>query len=731
MKSSIRIAKAAMMASLLLLVTVPFGCDDKKAEQPDQQKKTAAEESTEPLKPPRLPEAPEKFAPAFTTIPEGAHYDVDVHADVDSCNECHGGIVEQWKTSVHALGSFNNPYYRTSFDDFVEHAGRDKAPFCAGCHDPTLLFDGAIERPVEPTEYRAHLGVTCNTCHGIEEATVDGNGSYLLSTTYVPIPKDDEPKTLAKHIERVGGAKLRTNELCVSCHRGFLSPDTGHPVVIGGVDEFTPFHRSPYNGRQVGRISGLDEKTCVDCHMPEVEVNGKTVRSHRFPGGHTTMAAAAGSAEQLEATTKMVENAAVIDIAGWGVGDFGLNSPDKLAPGDEMWADVVVFNESTGHLFPGGAGDLRDTWVEFVVQDANGKVVAEAGTRHEETGEDDTAHVFNVLVGNLEGTNVDTHQVISFRTPVYDHRIPPRGASVVRYGWTVPEDAEIAHPVMLQARLRHRRLSKSLYDESCARSKTELGQKWRAETKFRTGLDVDPCIPQPVVDIDQATLAIGSSERSPTLDDWKRYYRWGIGLQESVSESLGEAVTVFEAARKAVDPAEKRQVAMVELVLGQVAARQGRRQDALDHFARAENLIGSHPAIDFARGKAHQRTFHNEEATRAFIAASKAVDDDRVWRQLAISAGSVFEHRTAYDAARAGLEISPRDPHLLRSQSLAAKELDVPEELAEKARDTFLAFRRDELAPEIRVRCAKSSDTCRRERVPVHVHELRTPEVIP
>ncbi len=713
-----------------LLVALCFAsfaaCDKEKAPAGETTAKTTAEaKPAGPVAEPMIPEPSGKFGPTFAKIPEGAHYDVDVHGDIETCTECHGEIVGQWKVSAHGLSSLNNPFYKTSFDDFVEQAGRDKAPFCAGCHDPTLLFDGAIERPIEPTEARAHLGITCNTCHGIEQATVDGNASYLLSTTFVPLPEDDKPETLAAHVKRVGGAKIRTNELCVSCHRGFLSPDTGHPVVVGGIDDFTPFHRSPYNGVQVGRISGLEKQTCVDCHMPEVEIgDGKTIRSHRFPGGHTTLAAAIGDEAQLAATTKMVQEGGAMDIAGWGVGKFGLEKPTKLAPGDQLWADVVVFNEKVGHLFPGGAGDLRDTWVEFVLEDANGNVLASAGTDHAETGEDESAHRLHALVGDVEGVNVNNHEVLSFRTPVYDHRIPPRGAQVVRYGWTVP-DGEIAHPVSLKAKLRHRRLAKSLHDETCKRSKTELGKRWRAETKLRTGLDVDPCVEQPIVEIATAKAQIGGTERSPELPAWQRHYRWGIGLQEHVSESVDEAKVVFEKALETVDKSDKRKVAMIELVLGQVATRQGRRQDALDHFMRAEKLIGKHPAIDFARGKAHQRTFHNEEAAQAYKAASEQVHDDRIWRELAISSGSVFHHRDAYEAAQRGLEIAPRDPHLLRSQSLAAAKLDLPEESAEAAREAFLAFRRDELAPEIRVRCSKASPTCERERVPVHVHPLK------
>ena len=67
--------------------------------------------------------------------------------------------------------------------------------------------------------------------------------------------------------------------------------------------------------------------------------------------------------------------------------------------------------------------------------------------------------------------------------------------------------------------------------------------------------------------------------------------------------------------------------------------------DAMAAFARAETLVGSHPAIDFARGEAYKRVFKNADAVTWFQKAAARADDDRIYRQLAISAGSVTSSR--------------------------------------------------------------------------------------
>jgi len=111
-----------------------------------------------------------------------------------------------------------------------------------------------------------------------------------------------------------------------------------------------------------------------------------------------------------------------------------------------------------------------------------------------------------------------------------------------------------------------------------------------------------------------------------------------------------------------------------------------------------------------------------------YTAASKLVDDDRVWRQLAIAAGSMADSETTYEAARRGLIIEPRDAHLLRNQLLALRKLSANKDWLEGANEAFLEFKRDEQAPNIQDECASKSDECRSGRIPVPVIVLHEPQ---
>ena len=110
------------------------------------------------------------------------------------------------------------------------------------------------------------------------------------------------------------------------------------------------------------------------------------------------------------------------------------------------------------------------------------------------------------------------------------------------------------------------------------------------------------------------------------------------------------------------------------------------------------------------------------------LAAKNAPRDMRSWKSLATSYGSVKQYPEALEAAQRGLQIEPRNVDLLRVQMLALNKLSPQSEQAQMARKTFLEFKRDEAAPEIRSRCSDESNVCLRERLPGHIHEMRRAE---
>jgi len=135
-----------------------------------------------------LPLPPGPLAPAQATI-DGALTGQTL-TETESCAGCHAQAAADWRSSPHAFASFNNPIYRVVIDAFRKDVGNEASRFCAGCHDVALLVDGAMSGDVAPGDPRAHGGVSCRVCHGIESVRPDGNGSYTLASSPVPIPRD-------------------------------------------------------------------------------------------------------------------------------------------------------------------------------------------------------------------------------------------------------------------------------------------------------------------------------------------------------------------------------------------------------------------------------------------------------------------------------------------------------------------------------------------------------------
>lgn len=725
---------------LAVLVVSSVACDKSGSTKPDDEKSKKEEsmELPESLDGPMIPRKGEEFDPALVRVAE-EEPNLETLARIDKCAECHQPQVEQWRDSMHRFASFNNPMYRLAFDKFVEDNGEEMGPFCSGCHDPIPLLKGRSSTKVVPDSKGAHAGITCNTCHGVKEATKDGNGSFTLTTSEVPIPKEGDDESLQKHLDRVGMDALRSDALCISCHRGFLSPATGHQVFILGFDEFGPWRRSVWNDNQVTRIDEkIESQSCVDCHMPEDSETG--FHSHRFAGGHTTMAEMIDSDEQLEEVRTMIENAATIDVAAAGVGKKRFPSDREkfsVEPGERFWFDVVVRNVDGGHNFPGGQRDLRDTWIEATLHDADGNLLAEAGVDHRESGDDKSAHRLRALLLTVEAQKEQTHTVAHFRTKAYDHTIEPRNAGLARYAWTIPESlSEDDFPLEIRARLQHRRLSKGFQKDTCEATKSGRGKAFLDATEKHLDVRPDPCLQQPITKLVEDTAEVYTDRFEPgdNKPEWKRWFARGLAMQGHLSERLDEAHDSFKQAAEALESsdldksAKDYRKAMILVGRAQVMARQRRHLEALDLFDEAEALVPGHPAIFVGRGDAYANVWQFDKAVAEYEKAAEKVDGDRVWRKLAIGRGSMGKYAEAIRAAQKGLPIEPRDADLLRSQMIALRNLDVPEKWAEMAADAYDTFKKDEEAHLIRAECSDRSEVCRLERLPIHTHQMESAE---
>lgn len=720
-------AATTFRALTLTFFVLPAACQrQREPAAPAAQPAPAPATKAAALPAPRVPREGDMFSPSLATLAPGETAVPATLQNFAACARCHEAIVDEWKGSAHSLASLTNPLYLRSFSDFVADRGEEKTRFCAGCHDPALLFDPQARLNTDPAQPAAHVGIACGVCHGAVAARPAGNAAYTLTTKEIPLPRRDDPPSLDAHLERVGGATLRTNTLCISCHRGALTPAMGHAVALLGLDEWGPWRRSPYAGNTTTRIDEdtVNSQTCTDCHMPRVQGH----RSHRFAGGHSTLAAMTGSKTQLDAVRSMLEGAATLEIFPLDAAAVSRSRPGKVR-GPTFAFDVVIFNERVGHNFPGGAKDLRDTWLEVVVEDAAGKTVAASGLAHERSGREPYAYVLHTRVADQQGQVQTEHEVSHFRTGVYDHTIPPRDAAVVRYAFEVPAAAERKGPLTIRARLRHRRLSQESARAACKQFQSPVGQAYARELRRLKGLSLDGCAPQPVIDVYTTQLRTGAPSPSTTGEAaWRREYRYGLGLLHSLQEDLDLARCAFERALAALgEGGSPRQRAMALQGLAEVAAQQSRREEALALHRQVEALLPEQPSTAYGEGAAHMNLWRFDEAARAFERAGALQDDDRIWRQLAMALGSDDRPAEALLAAQKGLGIEGRDAMLLRSQLLAYRNLQAPASQVSVASQAVDVYERDPEAPHVRDRCARLDPACRLERTPLAVGWLQPP----
>ncbi len=216
------------------------------------------------------------------------------------CATCHPDVYAEHAQNTHG---------RAFTDEEVRLAtGRFSQADCIICHTPRPIFETGIGQNPTRRYHGLEEGNACMTCHWREGQDYSHfTGGAECKTAFDP---------------RVG-----TVDACASCHRN---------------------HGTPYQWEQSPN-GKLADRTCIDCHMAEVErpvaVGGeiRSVRSHVFPGSR---------------------NLAHLRRA---------YSYDVKIDGDHVV--VILKNKGAGHNFP---TELKQRSVEsvIVVRDANGNEIA-------------------------------------------------------------------------------------------------------------------------------------------------------------------------------------------------------------------------------------------------------------------------------------------------------------------------------------------------------------------
>jgi len=677
---------------------------------------------------PRFPPEPGSLAPSALRT-TGAGMSPAALGDVARCAPCHADAVAQWRSSAHAQSSFGNPFYRASVEDFGARRGPRESQFCAGCHDPVLALAGGMDRgpaAVSPEDPLAQVGVACLICHGGRDPGPEGNGSLAVDLSPVPIPVPGEPESLAAHVARLRPPGLGGSALCGSCHRAHLGPSMGAAGHLPGMDDLGAWSRSPWSG-SVGEdpeLAPLPRRRCPSCHMPgEAAPQGDLaafrgrIRSHRFPGAQTDLAA--DDPAQREAVADILGRAVTVHVAGARVGDqgsFRFPGAVRPEPGEDLVVDVVVDNVGAGHRFPGGTRDLQGAFVTLEVADARGRRLA--GGSQDPAG----VHPLRATIVDGKGVPERLHRVDRFVAPVADTTVPARTARAYRFRWATPPAGagdELAWPLRLTARVIHRRHDPTFRSFVCEAEGTPRGRRFRAAAGRRgVGAGASGCGPPASIVVASDRATVGAP--GPGADRLALALVHGRALARGLGDrDLTDArARVLASLRRTPPGAPAATIARAQLTLARIAGRLGRTGEALAWLDRAAARVGPHPAIDRIRGDALVRVWRFPQAAAAYRRAARATPrDPTLWRALARAAGSAGEDRFALIAAGRGLAGLPHDPSLLRTQALALRALDAPG--ARRATEAWLTHRLPDEGEQLAWRCGDRDGGCERERAPI------------
>jgi tetratricopeptide (TPR) repeat protein len=326
-----------------------------------------------------------KFFPSSVQTTDGKNIPADYFMQSKACERCHADIFKQWNSSAHHFSSFNNQWYRKSIEYMQEVDGVKPSKWCAGCHDPALLFSGMMDTPIKQIVDRpeARAGLSCLMCHSIVKVkSTMGQGDFVLeypklhamAASQNPVMRglhdfmvrlNPEPH---RRVFLKPFMRQQVPEFCSGCHKVHLDMPLNNYRWIRGFNEYDNWQGSGVSGEGARSFYyPASPMGCADCHMPLVpskddgNVNGY-VHSHRFPGANTAVPTANEDPAQLEAARKFLQDKQLtVDI-------FAISPAGKLKNGEpanpgypkqELSTTFAVGEEAEASLPSGPAGESR------------------------------------------------------------------------------------------------------------------------------------------------------------------------------------------------------------------------------------------------------------------------------------------------------------------------------------------------------------------------------------
>jgi tetratricopeptide (TPR) repeat protein len=497
------------------------------------------------------------FLPSNATTDTGAFIDPKSFPTAQYCSHCHQESHAQWRQSAHS-NSNRVPYYLKNVNLLAAEKGIAYTRHCEGCHDPIALVAGALTDNAPKKRPYDQDGVTCMVCHSIQKVDTRGTGSYVMGVPAVMVDENGQgisrPVTDAEilaHLDRHSAAVMRplyrTPEFCSSCHKAALPKSLNDYKWQRAISLYDEWQSSSFAKESPLPFYKKDTvSTCQTCHMQREPLgqladygakDGKLV-SHRWLGANTVIPQIYHYDEQAAKVVAFLQNAVFnVDIfalepEAQAGGDAKLIAPLGLVPykleaGQRVTVSVVIQNKGIAHSHVPEQRDMYESWVDFTVKDAAGKVIAESGAIQPNHELDPAAHSFTNRLINKQGGINDLHQVWNNRVVAYNNTIQSGRSQLIRYAFTMPRSG----PVTVTANVRYRRFDQHFMDFGME----EPNGKHYA---------------QPTTDMVSASRTFVAGDNVPSKPaasenaEWMRWNNYGIGLLDA--QQYAASVTAFQ-----------------------------------------------------------------------------------------------------------------------------------------------------------------------------------------
>ena len=689
--------------------------------------------------------SPTTFSPSNARTEDGNLIPSDYFFSAKRCSRCHQDIHEGWSESLHR-NSGREPFYKDSVDILERTSGSEPLQHCESCHAPVSVFSGALQKGSKESRAMDDEGVTCSVCHSITEARLDGTGSYTIRRPALLARADGTPiygdvsdaaimADIPGHRRAVMRPLLKTPEFCGTCHKSVVTTALNNYKFLRGFSAYDEWQQSAASRETVAPYYKRQTRAeCRTCHMPRIEAahdlaaKGGTVASHRWLGANTTTPLFYQQARQVELTENFLSDKVLsVDIfalrresRGTTVAPLALSSDNSidLEPGEEVTADVVIFNRKAAHSFPPELRDMYEPWVEFEAFDSSGKSIFHSGFIQPDGTLDESAHVYKSILLDESGRAITRHQVWVARVKAYDNAIAPGRSDIARYRFRIPADERTGRFTSLKLRVRvnYRRFIQEYTDYVLKRHNA-------------TQLKV------PVVQMAEAELELGppkkkhDKSRQGGLSKEQQSRRWndyGIGLLEQAQ--YGEASEAFLRASELNpnDPDLLTSAAIAEMKTERYGPERPQLHKALALLDAAlklppTNLDATHARARFFRAIVMRGLGQIQLAADELAKVAVEYPRDReVQRQLGQTLYSLGHISTAATAFEALLQIDPNDAGAY--QFLAPIYLSESREKSERAHRLYLLWRDDPLADVFGKRFFDAHPEWAEERIAAHIH---------